>query len=149
MTPDAQVALVVGIVAAAAALAGALGATITGWFLGQKSAVRAEKRAAFVELLAALDNCQHVALHLQQAMLNKEPTELRQQRDLMRTALSRVDTACSIAVLSLEAKHEGTIRAAMTASVEEYTLAVRPEKYATVIPAAWKAIVALGRNELK
>jgi hypothetical protein len=60
-----------------------------------------------------------------------------------------VDTACSIAVLTLDAKHQDTIRGATTASIQEYGRAVGLQNYQSAIPEAWKAIVAFSRSELK
>jgi hypothetical protein len=148
MSSEAQVALVVGIVSAIAALSGALGGTLLGWVLNRRTQTREEKRAAFVELLSAMLDCQHGALRLHQAMQGTVPAETKRERDLMLAAVRRVDTASNIAALALSAQHDQALNDAVTACVNAYIKAAEPPPMTSNLDTTLHAVRALARREL-
>jgi hypothetical protein len=152
MSSEAQVALIVGIVSALAALVGALGATLVGWVLNRKSEIRREKRAAFVELLAAIDACQMRLVFVRVAMEAHDKTGRQREAELMLTMMNRVDIARSVAALALPSRHHETLDNAVNACLAAYTEVVRPEakskKPELSISDAWQTVVDLGHAEL-
>ena len=144
----AVVALVVGIVSAASALVGALGATIVGWFLNRKTQVRTDKRAAFVEFLSAMDECQHTALDLRIAVAAKDTDEVARLKVRVAAAIKRVDTARSVAALDLPSQHLTTLNDAVMACIKETHNAVRDPSASLLIHEAWKAVLALAQKEI-
>jgi hypothetical protein len=148
MSSEAQVALIVGIIAAVSGLVGALGGTALGWWLNVNAERRTEKRAAFVELLSAIDGCQHTAIVLHTAVVQGwDKQDLDRQRDLMNAALGRVDTAVTVACLVID--DEPTLRAGMTACIDELDMAQRGDEYKSVLNPAYSEILALAKKELR
>jgi hypothetical protein len=135
MTPDAQVALIVGIIAGVAALAGALGGTGLGWWLNRSSERRSEKRAAFVELLSAMDNCQQACNLVSIGVTRKSSdAELNPYRTRALEAAHRVETAGNLAILSVGPEHEQTLKNGMLACANE----VRNANHGPTRWASWR-----------
>jgi len=149
MSAEAQVALIVGIIAAVSGLAGALGGTALGWFLTVRSERRGEKRAAFVELLTALDACQHACQRLAWAIAADDYEAKVNALDAAVDSINRVDSAVSVAALTVGVEHMATLRLATTASIAELDNAKAGVMSKSVIPdGAWNPILALAKKEL-
>jgi hypothetical protein len=149
VSSEAQVALIVGIIAAVSGLAGALGGAALGWFLTATSERRGEKRAAFVELLTALDGCQHACQRLAWAIAADDDEAKVKALDAAVASIHRVDSAVSVAALTVGAEHMATLRLATTASIAELDNAKGGVLSRSVIPdGAWNPILALAKKEL-
>lgn len=149
MSSEAQVALIVGIVSAVSALVGALGGTALGWWLNKKSERRGEKRAAFVELLSAMDECQQVCTVLSVLVAGgKADPELAGPRSHVIAAMHRVGTAGNLAMLAVSPEHEEVLRRGPMACVEELRNANHGTD-TTGITEAKRPILELGRRELR
>ena len=148
MSSEAQVALIVGIIAAVSGLAGVLGGTTLGWLLTVRSERRNEKRAAFAGLLTALDACQHACRRLGWTIASGDDAEKVQALDAAVESIDRVDAAVTVAVLAVGTEHVATLRLATTASINELAN-VQAGSSMTVIPdQAWNPILELAKKEL-
>ncbi len=149
VSTEAQVALIVGIISAAAGLIGALGGTAIGWWLNNKSERRSEKRASFVELLAAMDNCQQACTELSVAITGgKAEHDLGRPRDRLVIAVHHVETAGNLAMLAVGPEHEELLRNGMIACAEEVKNANHGVDTMGIVEAR-RPILELGRKELR
>jgi hypothetical protein len=149
MSSEAQVALIVGVVSAVAALVGAMGGTALGWWLNRKNERRSERRAAFVDLLTSMTRCHQVSRDL--------VTRIKiaaSQQDIDRTALEvsdamdRVDHAVNTALLAVRSRHLEVLAIAQKACHQEAQAASRGEE-SEAIKKATVAIVMLAWGELR
>jgi hypothetical protein len=143
MSSEAQVALVTGLFTVAGILTGA----VVGWLLNRSSQAHAEKRAALVEFLAAMDACQHNSLSLHIALRN--PVLRTQEFERARAAQLRIDTARTVAALVLPPTARTILDSAVMACVTEFTNASKTDwDGTTVIPQEWEQVLALAKSEL-
>jgi len=146
---SAVVALLVGVIAAGSALVGALGGTGLGWWLNRSSERRAEKRAAFVEFLSAMDNCQQACTELSIAVEAKKAEHLLgPPRGRVVIAVHRVETAGNLAMLAVGPEHEQVLRNGMIACTEEVKNANHGVDTMGIVNAR-RPIFELGRKELR
>jgi hypothetical protein len=142
------ISAIVGIISAGSALAGILGGTALGWILNRRTQIREEKRAAFVELLSAMNDCQHGARRMGAAITINNDVEKLRQVELMDAGIRRVDTAHSVAALALSRRHYETLNEAVAACLIEYQNVIAHKDQRSVIPKAWKAVLDLAQQEL-
>ena len=149
MSTEAQVALIVGLIAAASGLVGALGGTVLGWMLNGRTERRGEKRTAFVELLSAMDACQHACsvLSILESQ-GKTDLELAPSRSKLVEAMARVETAGNLAMLAVVREHEQVLRNGTIACGQEATDANHGKSTMRIVEAQ-RAILELGRKELR
>src|SRR5713226_5216758 len=119
MSSEAQVALITGVFT----LAGLVGGGWLGWILNGRTQFRDEKRAAFVEFLAAMDACQHDAVRMR-SMLKIGSSIGERETDRMLDALDRVDTARTVVALILPDRTHPILVDAVNACSSEYERAM-------------------------
>jgi hypothetical protein len=119
LSTEAEVVLVVGLISATAGLIGALGGTVIGSWLNGRSQRRSEKRAAFVEVLAAMHDCQQACTELSIAITGERADQVGRLRDRLVIAVHRVETAGNLAMLAVGREHEEVFRNGMIACAEE------------------------------
>src|SRR4029077_8714777 len=105
------------------------------------------KRAAFVELLSAIDGCQHACLRLAWALTAGDQEEILRQMERSLNALNRVDTAVSVTALTVGPEHMQTLRNGMVACIQELDNARKGSPYTTATAGAWNPILELARKE--
>jgi len=143
MSAEAQVALITGFFT----LAGIVAGTVMGWVLNARTQGRAEKRAALVEFLAAIDACQHSCLSLHIAL--RDPILRTQEFANARAAQLRIDTARGAAALVLPPSARPILESAVNACVREFGNASKPDwDGTTVIPTEWEQVLVLAKKEL-
>lgn len=149
MSSESQVALIVGITSATSALIGALGGTGIGWWLNGKSQRRAEKRTAFVELLSAIDECQHACNEL--SVLIRVPAaepDLGPNRVRALAAVNRVETAGNMVILSVGRDREQIMKGGMIACAKELAHANHGVDTMGIVEARIP-VLELARNETR
>ncbi len=148
MSSEAQIALIVGVIAAASGLIGVLGGTVLGWWLNGRTERRGEKRAAFVELLSAMDECQQACTMLSIGVSGgRADVELLGARSKLVDAYHRVETASNLAMLAVGREHEQVLRDGAIVCVEEGKNANHGTTTMRIVEMQ-RAIRELGRREL-
>jgi len=103
-----------------------------------------------VELLSAMDECQQACSELSiftsQGMTD---VQLQAPRGKLVTAMHRVETASNLAMLAVGREHEEILRQGGIACVNEAKVANHGGPDTTGIVEAQRAILELGRRELR
>ncbi len=150
MNLEVEVALITG----ASTVAGVLAGSIVVWILGNRSQLKADKRTAFVELLAALDACSLASIQIRGTPKDVPDFKLRTQEAV--ASIGRVDSARSLVALMLPSRARPAIDAAVAAAtnaVAAATADVTGEQIgriegAPTITAAYDDVLALAKREL-
>ena|SRR5487761_226870 len=142
MSSEAQVALITG----AFTLAGLVGGGLLGWILNGRTRVRNEKRAAFVEFLAAIDACQHGAVRMRAASVVELVTE--QETTRMLDSLDRVDAARTMVAMILPRQARQLLADAVTTCATAYDRAMKLEPDDGALNNVWDRVLSLAKKEL-
>jgi hypothetical protein len=98
----------------------ALAGVWLGWWLSRRTEKRGEKRAAFVEVLSAMDNCQQACNELSAAITGKMAESLLViPRSRAAAAINRVETAVNLAIFAVGPEHAQTLKNGTMACAEE------------------------------
>ena len=157
MSSEAQVALVTGVFT----LAGLLGGAVIGWFTNRSRQARSEKRAAFLELLAAIDACSLSLMRLRMAAGLGDREDFKLKADLMMQSIGRVDAARTVVALILPATARSVLDNAVMGSAqaaEHTTSSLKatflgtplppPDPSETTLQEAFKQVLELAKEEL-